>query len=122
MAVWYFLNFETEQYISSKKIKDDEWESIVLQILFTLITYQKVFHFTHNDLHTNNIVYVSTEKKYLYYKFNNSHYKVPTFGKIYKIIDFGRSIYKYKGKTFSTPTPEATRRTVKVAPASLPCL
>ena len=87
-----------DSYISSKKIKDDEWESIVLQILFTLITYQKVFHFTHNDLHTNNIVYVVTEKKYLYYKFNNTHYKVPTFGKIYKIIDFGRAIYRFKNK------------------------
>jgi hypothetical protein len=87
-----------DSYISSKKIKDDEWESIILQILFTLITYQKVFHFTHNDLHTNNIVYVATEKKYLYYKFNNSHYKVPTFGKIYKIIDFGRAIYRFKNK------------------------
>ena len=87
-----------DAYISSKKIKDDEWESIVLQILFTLITYQKVFHFTHNDLHTNNIVYVVTEKKYLYYKFNNTHYKVPTFGKIYKIIDFGRAIYKFKNQ------------------------
>ena len=87
-----------DSYISSKKIKDDEWESIVLQILFTLITYQKVFHFTHNDLHTNNIVYVVTEKKYLYYKFNNTHYKVPTFGKIYKIIDFGRAIYSFKNK------------------------
>jgi len=87
-----------DSYISSKKIKDDEWESIVLQILFTLITYQKVFYFTHNDLHTNNIVYVVTEKKYLYYKFNNTHYKVPTFGKIYKIIDFGRAIYRFKNK------------------------
>ena len=87
-----------DSYILSKKISDTEWESIVLQILFTLITYQKVFHFTHNDLHTNNIVYVFTEKKYLYYKYNNIYYKVPTFGKIYKIIDFGRAIYKFKNK------------------------
>lgn len=87
-----------DSYILSKKISDAEWESIVLQILFTLITYQKVFHFTHNDLHTNNIVYVFTEKKYLYYKYNNIYYKVPTFGKIYKIIDFGRAIYKFKNK------------------------
>ena len=85
-----------DDYIVSTKIKDNEWESIIMQILFTLITYQKVFEFTHNDLHTNNIVYVSTPKKYLYYKYNNTHYKVPTFGKIYKIIDFGRAIYKFK--------------------------
>ena len=85
-----------DDYIVNNKIKDNEWESIVLQILFTLITYQKVFEFTHNDLHTNNIVYISTPKHYLYYKYNNCHYKVPTFGKICKIIDFGRAIYKFK--------------------------
>ena len=87
-----------DDYICNTKIKDNEWESIILQILFTLITYQKVFHFTHNDLHTNNIVYNTTEKKYLYYRYNNKHYKIPTFGKIYKIIDFGRAIYKFKNK------------------------
>ena len=87
-----------DDYIVNNKIKDNEWESIIMQILFTLITYQKVFEFTHNDLHTNNIVYVSTPKKFLYYKYNNAHYKVPTFGKIYKIIDFGRAIYKFKNK------------------------
>ena len=86
-----------DSYIINTKIKDDEWESIISQIIFTLITYQKVFDFTHNDLHTNNIVYNITEKKYLYYKYDNKHYKIPTFGKIYKIIDFGRAIYKYKG-------------------------
>jgi hypothetical protein len=64
-----------------------------------LITYQKVFKLTHNDLHTNNIMYIETEKKFLIYKFNNKHYKIPTFGKIYKIIDFGRAIYSFKGKT-----------------------
>jgi hypothetical protein len=42
-------------------------------------------------------MYINTEKKYLYYKVNNKHYKVKTFGKIFKIIDFGRAIYNYKG-------------------------
>ena len=86
-----------DSYIINSKIKDDEWESIISQIIFSLITYQKVFDFTHNDLHTNNVVYNKTEKKFLYYKYDNKHYKIPTFGKIYKIIDFGRAIYKFKG-------------------------
>ena len=86
-----------DSYIINNKIKDDEWESIVLQIVFCLIAYQKVFDFTHNDLHTNNVVYIKTEKKFLYYKYDNVHYKVPTHGKIYKIIDFGRAIYRFKG-------------------------
>jgi len=76
------------------------WMSALMQIIMTLITYQKVFGFTHNDLHTNNIMYVQTDKKFIYYCFNSKYYRVPTFGKIFKIIDFGRGIYKYDGKLF----------------------
>lgn len=76
-------------------VNEEELGCIMLQIIMILITYQKLFDFTHNDLHTNNIMYVETEKKYLYYKYNNQHYKIKTFGKIFKIIDFGRAIYKY---------------------------
>lgn len=78
-------------------MSDKELASIIVQILMILITYQKTFGLTHNDLHTNNIMYISTEKEYLYYRVNDKHYKVPTFGRIFKIIDFGRAIYKYKG-------------------------
>lgn len=90
-------NNTLDSYIANNNIKDDELDSIVLQILMILITYQKIFKMTHNDLHTNNIMYIETNKKYLYYKVNNKHYKIPTFGKIYKIIDFGRAIYSFKG-------------------------
>ena len=79
-------------------LAEDEWESIVLQILMSLITFQHAFHLTHNDLHSNNIMYTRTEKQFLYYKVDGQHYKVPTFGKIFKIIDFGRAIYKFKGE------------------------
>lgn len=84
---------------SGKNISDDEWRSIIIQIIMNLIAYQKTFQLTHNDLHTNNIMYVTTDKPFLYYKANDSYYKVPTFGRIYKIIDFGRSIYKFRGNT-----------------------
>ena len=46
---------------------------------------EKVFGFTHNDLHTNNVMYYKTEIEYLEYKIEDKYYKVPTFGKIYKI-------------------------------------
>ena len=51
----------------------DEWMSALMQIIMTLIVYQKLFSFTHNDLHTNNIMYIQTNKKFLYYhyKFHN---------------------------------------------------
>lgn len=74
--------------------------SALFQIIMILIAYQKAFHMTHNDLHTNNIMYVHTNEEYLYYRFNKINYKVPTYGKIFKIIDFGRSIYKYNGQLF----------------------
>ena len=81
------------------ELTNKEWTSCLFQIIMMLITYQKVFNFTHNDLHTNNVMYINTPKKFINYKFNNVYYRVPTYGKIYKIIDFGRAIYNYKGKT-----------------------
>lgn len=73
------------------------WASCLFQIIMTLITYQKVFNFTHNDLHTNNVMFVKTQRKFINYKYNNVYYRVPTYGKLFKIIDFGRAIYYFKG-------------------------
>jgi hypothetical protein len=74
--------------------------SALFQIVMILLTYKRAFHFTHNDLHTNNIMYVNTEIEFLYYKYGGKTYKVPTYGKLFKLIDFGRSIYKFDGKVF----------------------
>ena len=68
------------------------------QVLVTLLIYQNKYDFTHNDLHTNNIMFKETNEKFLYYKVFDKYYKVPTYGKIYKIIDFGRSIYSVNNK------------------------
>lgn len=89
-----------DQLFDKSIITLETGSSAMMQIIMSLITYQKTFHFTHNDLHTNNIMYVNTEEEFLYYKFNNKTYKVPTYGKMYKIIDFGRGIYKFQGKTY----------------------
>jgi len=78
----------------------DEWFSMFSQIIFSLSLFQKLFEFTHNDLHTCNVVYTETDKHYLYYKINGKHYKIPTYGKIYKIIDFGRAIFTFNGKRY----------------------
>ena len=90
-----------DDLILSGELKDEkEWFSAFMQIIMILITYQKTFAFTHNDLHTNNVMYNTTDKKYLFYCYKKKIYKVPTFGRMFKIIDFGRSIYKYNGKIF----------------------
>ncbi len=89
-----------DDLILSNELTNDEWYSALMQIIMILITYQKAFSFTHNDLHTNNVMYNYTNKKFIYYCYKNKNYKVPTFGRIFKIIDFGRSIYKANGQTF----------------------
>ena len=75
-------------------------KSCLFQITFALIYLQKHYKFTHNDLHINNVMYISTTKPYLYYKLNNQYFKVPTYGYLFKIIDFGRSIFTLGKKTF----------------------
>ena len=82
------------------KINAQEGASVLFQIIATLMAYQKMFHFTHNDLHTNNIMYINTDIEFLYYKILGQVYRVPTYGKIYKLIDFGRSIYRFQGNVF----------------------
>ena len=62
------------------------------QVLFALTFAQRTFGFVHNDLHSNNIMYVKTDKEYLFYKVDGQSYKVPTYGYLIKIIDFERGI------------------------------
>lgn len=89
-----------DSLFASGEIDEEHGSAFLMQIVMTLLVYQKAFHMTHNDLHTNNIMYVNTPIEYLYYVYQSKHYRVPTYGKIMKIIDFGRSIYKYRGKLF----------------------
>ena len=92
-------NEETLDFLLDE-LTEEELCAALMQVIMILITYQKVFHFTHNDLHTNNIMFVTTQEKYVSYKYNNVYYQVPTFGKIYKLIDYGRSIYTYQKRLF----------------------
>jgi hypothetical protein len=89
-----------DELFVKKMIDEKRAASALFQIIMMLYTYQKTFQFTHNDLHTNNIMWKTTDKEYVYYKVQDKIYKVPTYGRIYKIIDFGRSIYTFQGKRF----------------------
>ena len=68
----------------------------VAQVVFALAYAQRNFGFTHNDLHGNNVMYVPTDKEYLYYKHGGSCYKVPTYGYLMKIIDFDRAAFSLR--------------------------
>ena len=87
-----------DNLLDKEDIKIEELESIIFQIITILYVYQKKYNFTHNDLHTNNIMYVNTDYEYINYNIKGKLYRIPTYGKIYKIIDFGRAIYEYNGE------------------------
>jgi hypothetical protein len=97
------LDGTLDNYIDNainKKITPTEWKSILFQICFGLAVGQKHFLFVHNDLHSSNIMFKKTEKEYLYYKFGNKFFRIPTFNKISKIIDFGRATFKVGNKIY----------------------
>jgi hypothetical protein len=80
-------------------IGSDRWEEIwtawVFQIIAALCAAQGALGFTHNDLHTNNIVWTRTDEEFLcYVARDGTVWRVPTFGRIFRIIDFGRAIYR----------------------------
>ena len=89
-----------DELLENGEVSCDMASAYLLQIIMILIIYQRAFQFTHNDLHTNNIMYVNTKIKNIYYLYKNKYYCVPTYGKIFKIIDFGRAWFKYGGHTF----------------------
>lgn len=79
--------------ICDNKDKHLAW---LTQIIFALAYAQRNFGVVHNDLHSNNVMYVRTPKEYLYYSWNGFFYKVPTFGFLIKLIDFERAIASIK--------------------------
>ena len=36
----------------------------------------------------------------MYFRYKNKYFKIPTYGKITKIIDFGRATFKVKNQIF----------------------
>lgn len=74
---------------------EGRWLAWIFQIIATLSFLQHHLNFTHNDLHSNNVLWRKTEKRFIYYRIaDGSVWRVPTFGKIFSIIDFGRSIFR----------------------------
>jgi hypothetical protein len=74
---------------------DKLWLAWLFQVISALSFLQKQISFTHNDLHTNNVLWRATKEPYLYYKAgDNTTWRVPTYGRIFSLIDFGRSIFK----------------------------
>lgn len=77
--------------------KDERWSAWIFQVISALTVAQHYYGFIHNDLHTNNIMWCGTEEEFLYYKLDaKTYYRVPTFGNLMKIIDYGRATFYLK--------------------------
>nr|UMO79694.1 hypothetical protein [Pandoravirus aubagnensis] len=80
--------------------------ALAAQVVFGLAAAQATYGIVHNDFHNDNIAYENVpDDVVLYYKAEASdgvdgpsggarYYAVPTFGKIYKMIDFGRATFR----------------------------
>ena len=95
-----YIKYNFIKLIYNTNLSNDEWYSFLFQIYFSLNFIQTHFNMIHNDLHIGNILYKKTNEKYIYYYFNNRYYKIPTFNRIYIIIDWERSTFEYNGKFF----------------------
>jgi len=109
-----FVKFPTVLLFQEKmdgimdKILDEEdpdfekkWTAWTFQVIAALCVAQATFGLTHNDLHTNNILYSDTEEKYIYYRTRDGcMWKVPTYGRILRIIDYGRSAFRIGSQWF----------------------
>ena len=97
MADESFSYWLGQDNISFKKIV-----SASFQVCMALLTLVGFFNIVQNDLLLHNIMYNWVDPSTFYvYKVNQTYFKVPLFGRLVKIIDFGLST---DVKTFYQPT------------------
>jgi hypothetical protein len=82
-----------------RETKEQRWTAWMFQVIAGLTTAQQFYDFVHNDLHTNNVMWSGTGETHLYYHVvgapgGDRFYSVPTYGRIMKIIDFGRATFR----------------------------
>jgi hypothetical protein len=88
---------EEINHVTITPLIEQTWNAWIFQICAALTNLQYYLQLTHNDLHTNNIVWKKTDEEFLWYKSENRTWKVPTYGKIFYIIDYGRAIFSLNG-------------------------
>lgn len=83
-----------------KKLFFDKLSSWIFQICAGLSIANNAIDFVHNDLHVQNVMGNKTNDKYIFYKYNEIIYRIPTYNYVMRIIDFGRSTYKLNDTIF----------------------
>jgi len=100
------LDEEDADDVGMLETKDVRWAAWLFQVIAGLVVAQHYFGFVHNDLHTNNIMWNGTGVTDIYYRVTpgrgkeTTYMKVPTYGRLMKIIDFGRASFTVPGCGF----------------------
>jgi len=66
------------------KLDIKQMYAMLIQLIYAIYEMRR-HHFIHRDLHMNNVCYTKTNKEYI----EILDWKIPTFGYIYSIIDYG---------------------------------
>jgi hypothetical protein len=91
--------------------------ALAAQVVFGLATAQAAYGIVHNDFHNDNVAFENVDEgTVLYYAVDarpsssssssssyggERYYAVPTFGKVYKMIDFGRATFRLGGESWA---------------------
>jgi len=98
------LEDEDADDVGMLETKDARWAAWLFQVIAGLVVAQHYFGFVHNDLHTNNIMWNGTGVTDIYYRVTKGketwYMKIPTYGRLMKIIDFGRASFTVPGAGF----------------------
>jgi hypothetical protein len=88
-----FIELKLHAPVNSAE-EEAKWVAWLFQVCATCSQLQNTMRLTHNDLHTANILWRKTDKEFLFYKDSSGrHWKVPTHGYMFSIIDYGRAIF-----------------------------
>ena len=91
-----------DELLEEESFEDDwerRWTAWLFQVIAALRQLQSTYQMIHNDLHTNNILWTSTDQEFFTYKTKEGKvFQVPTFGKRFVIIDYGRATFTFNGQ------------------------
>jgi hypothetical protein len=85
--------------LDMRETLNERWTAWIFQVIAGLTVAQEHYGFVHNDLHTGNVMWCGTPETHMYYHIcggagGDRWYRVPTYGRLMKIIDFGRATFR----------------------------
>jgi hypothetical protein len=81
----------------TSSIDTEKVMALLAQVIFGLNAGQHVFGIVNNDFHVGNLMFENVTYDYLYYGdlVSGKYWRIPTFSKVYKMIDFGRAHFRF---------------------------